>query len=303
MIRKCEIQIERTLLDAGNIVGIDERIHDPAIVRTIIRPSCIAAGSCRIERPCIKLALRCNHKPLGHTCELERFCPAGFCIGHVAIDLIRNTDHIVIEIATRNHVIPCLIFALHIREQHRSLTLEHLRIRTVCRPVSYTHLSYTYEGAVSPALDRVSVTFPQGWTGIIGDNGCGKSTLARVATGLIVPDEGSVAPKLFAAYCPQDTSIAPAELSDLATDWGSEALQIRDALGIEDAWLWDYERLSGGQKKRIQIACALWQRPDVLVLDEPTNDLDAQTRECVLQSLRPVSYTHLDVYKRQIIIW
>lgn len=148
------------------------------------------------------------------------------------------------------------------------------------------NISYTYEGAASPTLDYVSVTFPQGWTGIIGDNGCGKSTLARVATGLIVPDEGSVAPTLFAAYCPQDTSIVPAELSDLTTDWGSEALQIRDALGIEDAWLWDYERLSGGQKKRVQIACALWQRPDVLVLDEPTNDLDAQTRESVQRSLQ-----------------
>lgn len=152
--------------------------------------------------------------------------------------------------------------------------------------LNLTHISYTYEGAASPALNRVSVTFPQGWTGIIGDNGCGKSTLARVATGLIAPDEGSVAPKLFAAYCPQDTSITPAQLSDLAADWGSEALQIRGMLGIEDAWLWDYEHLSGGQKKRVQIACALWQRPDVLVLDEPTNDLDAQTRECVLRSLQ-----------------
>lgn len=152
--------------------------------------------------------------------------------------------------------------------------------------LNLSNISYTYEGAASSALDRVSVTFPQGWTGIIGDNGCGKSTLARVATGLIVPDEGSVAPTLFAAYCPQDASIVPAELSDLATDWGSEALQIRDALGIEDAWLWDYERLSGGQKKRVQIACALWQRPDVLVLDEPTNDLDAQTCESVQRSLQ-----------------
>lgn len=93
-------------------------------------------------------------------------------------------------------------------------------------------------------------------------------------------------PKLFAVYCPQDTALEPAQLIDFATDWGSDALQIRDALGIDDAWLWDYEHLSGGQKKRVQIACALWQHPDVLVLDEPTNDLDAQTRECVLQSLR-----------------
>ena len=135
MVRKCEIQIERALLDAGNIVGIDERIHDPAIVRAIIRPSCIAAGGGGIERSCIKLALRCNHEPFRHACEIERFCPAGFCIGHVAIDLIRNADHIVVEIATRDHVVPCFIFALHISEQHCALALEHLRIRAVCRQV------------------------------------------------------------------------------------------------------------------------------------------------------------------------
>lgn len=152
--------------------------------------------------------------------------------------------------------------------------------------LNLTNISYTYEGAASPALHQVSATFPSGWTGIIGDNGCGKSTFAQVATGQIVPDEGSVAPKLFAAYCPQDTALEPAQLGDFATDWDSDALRIRDALGIDDAWLWDYEHLSGGQKKRVQIACALWQHPDVLVLDEPTNDLDAQTRECVLQSLR-----------------
>lgn len=152
--------------------------------------------------------------------------------------------------------------------------------------LTLTNVSYTYEGATSPALDQVSATFPSGWTGIVGDNGCGKSTLAQVATGLIMPDEGSVAPKLFATYCPQDTALEPAQLADFATDWGSDALRIRDALGIDDAWLWDYEHLSGGQKKRVQIAWALWQHPDMLVLDEPTNDLDAQTRECVLQSLR-----------------
>ena len=41
-------------------------------------------------------------------------------------------------------------------------------------------VSYTYPAAPSPILSNISITFPQGWTGLLGDNGCGKSTLARI---------------------------------------------------------------------------------------------------------------------------
>lgn len=44
-----------------------------------------------------------------------------------------------------------------------------------------SHITYTYPGSSEPALREVSVTFPLGWTGIVGDNGGGKTTLARVA--------------------------------------------------------------------------------------------------------------------------
>lgn len=44
--------------------------------------------------------------------------------------------------------------------------------------LNLTNISYTYPGAVSPAVRDVSVTFSSGWTAVIGDNGCGKSTLA-----------------------------------------------------------------------------------------------------------------------------
>ena len=43
--------------------------------------------------------------------------------------------------------------------------------------LNLTSISYTYPGGTAPALTDASATFPVGWTGIIGDNGCGKSTL------------------------------------------------------------------------------------------------------------------------------
>lgn len=151
--------------------------------------------------------------------------------------------------------------------------------------LTLSHIEYTYPGASAPALCDVGAVFPKGWTGIVGDNGCGKTTLALVAAGLLQPDAGAVHPKLVAAHCRQDSAEPPANLFDLAGDWGGEARSIRRLLHVEDEWLWRYESLSGGQQKRIQIACALYMRPDVLVLDEPTNDLDGETRALLSDAL------------------
>ncbi|WP_165046023.1 MULTISPECIES: ATP-binding cassette domain-containing protein [unclassified Adlercreutzia] len=151
--------------------------------------------------------------------------------------------------------------------------------------LNLTHISYTYPGTASPAINDISATFPLGWTGIIGDNGCGKSTLARIAARIIVPDSGTVNPKLYSAYCQQDSTQKPKNLFDLASDWGQDARRARALLHIEDDWFWRYDTLSGGQQKRLQIACALSVRPDVLVMDEPTNDLDAATRDIVKKTL------------------
>lgn len=148
-----------------------------------------------------------------------------------------------------------------------------------------SHVSYAYPGASSLALSDVSAVFPQGWTGIIGDNGCGKTTLALIAARLISPDSGSVAPSLFASYCSQDASVAPLNMHELASDWGREGRRLRELLDIDDEWFWRYETLSGGQQRRMQIACALFSSPDVLVMDEPTNDLDSEARTIVKEAL------------------
>ena len=147
------------------------------------------------------------------------------------------------------------------------------------------HLSHTYEGADERALDDVSLVFANGWTGIVGPNGAGKSTLVHCVCGILTPDQGSVSPRTRGTVCRQSTSSPPATLEEFACDYGSTAVKLRALLEIEDEWLWRYESLSHGERKRIQIACALAAEPQVLALDEPTNHLDAPTRDLVAQAL------------------
>ena len=148
-----------------------------------------------------------------------------------------------------------------------------------------SHVSYTYPSATEPILQDVTVAFPLGWTGLLGDNGCGKSTLARLATGALVPDAGTVTRGLVCAFCPQDADEAPENLSDFALDYGRDARMLRETFHLEDDMAWRFEALSFGERKKLQIASALWARPDVLVLDEPTNHLDADARSELARAL------------------
>jgi ABC-type multidrug transport system ATPase subunit len=127
--------------------------------------------------------------------------------------------------------------------------------------VTLSHLTYTYEDAPGQALVPVSATFVEGWTGIVGGNGSGKTTLLRLVCGELKPAEGSIMPRLAGVYCAQETELRPAAADDFALDFSSEALRIRRILEIEDDWIWRYSSLSEGERKRLQVAVALWQNP------------------------------------------
>ena len=143
--------------------------------------------------------------------------------------------------------------------------------------------------------------------GILGPNGCGKSTLIRTLLGQEAPDEGTVAhgTKLEIAYFDQ----LRAELDENQTVFdsvadGNESVTVdgrrKHVIGYLEEFLFTPERarspvkvLSGGERSRLLLA-RLFARPaNVLVLDEPTNDLDIETLELIESLLVEYSGTVL----------
>lgn len=159
-----------------------------------------------------------------------------------------------------------------------------------------SHISFAYPGSDFLFSD-LTVNFSPGWTALVGDNGIGKTTLIRLALGIpdahghvLHPQSGTItpragSPKVVSAWCPQETVIQPTNLDDFAANWSSTAITIRENLEIGDDWAYRYSQLSGGQRKRLQIACALASDPDVLVLDEPTNHVDVRTQRIIAHLL------------------
>ena len=137
-------------------------------------------------------------------------------------------------------------------------------------------------------LDHVSFYMKSGdRVGIVGVNGCGKSTFLRLAAGVESPDEGTVSydPNVRLGYLPQNPAFDPentvmeqveAGLDPTAREIARyEAVEILTRLGIEDVNQ-KMGTLSGGQRKRVALASTLVHPADLLLLDEPTNHLDAE---------------------------
>lgn len=151
--------------------------------------------------------------------------------------------------------------------------------------VALRDVTYAYNSAQQPLFAGLSIHFPIGFTGVVGANGAGKTTLLRLVAGELSPTAGFVQGGDESIYCEQRTDNAPPGLQEFLDDWDSEAFELRGRLGIEPDFLTRWETLSHGERKRAQIACALWRQPFVLAIDEPTNHLDAFARDLLLASL------------------
>ncbi len=147
--------------------------------------------------------------------------------------------------------------------------------------VSVHHLSKRYSDQI--CFQDISFSIEEhDKIGLVGRNGCGKSTLVKVLTQLEEADSGEIIRKngLRIRYSMQDQffdesktiqQIVVDSLKDSKESYEAESILTR--LGFTD-FSKNAGQLSGGEKKRLSLACALAEPCDLLVLDEPTNHLD-----------------------------
>ena len=182
--------------------------------------------------------------------------------------------------------------------------------------VQIEHLTFTYPGAQQPTLRDVSLTIEKGdFVAIVGNNGCGKSTLCKTLNGLIpqfitgeyegrvevcgldasAADVGALAQKVGYVYQDFENQIVrPTVLDDASyaclnyampdyLDRGREALRQCGLQGREDDFIW---QLSGGQTHLLALAGVLSLQPEVLILDEPIAQLDPGHADRIYAVLR-----------------
>lgn len=153
--------------------------------------------------------------------------------------------------------------------------------------LKFHSVTFTYDNASGPLFENISLHAALGWTGVIGANGSGKTTLLKLAVGLLIPGEGYIDMPRDSCYCPQRTDYAPDKLKDFIFSSTKSAQIIKNQLAIENDWF-EPQRwltLSHGERKRAQIAVALWLEPGFLAVDEPTNHLDSNARDLIANAL------------------
>ena len=148
-------------------------------------------------------------------------------------------------------------------------------------------VEFAHPGMTAPLFTDLTVQFPAGWTGIVGPNGAGKTTLLKVATGELAAQSGTVQRQGLALYVAQRTDEPPEFFEDFI--WAPDAAVLKARLHVGDDWPERWATLSHGERKRAQIAVALWREPAVLALDEPSNHIDAEARRLLWSALEDFS--------------
>jgi cobalt/nickel transport system ATP-binding protein len=184
--------------------------------------------------------------------------------------------------------------------------------------IELQNITFTYPGASQPVFQDFNFQLlPGKHIGLMGPNGCGKTTLLHLIMGLLRPQAGSIVifgqevkkekdfvdvrqkvgllfqnadDQLFCptvledvAFGPLNQGKPPAEAISIAR----ETMARLDLTGFEDRVTY---KLSGGEKKLVSLATVLAMEPQLLLLDEPTAGLDEKTKDRLIHILK-----HLDI--------
>lgn len=164
------------------------------------------------------------------------------------------------------------------------------------------------------ALRHLSVSVPPGAVGLLGPNGAGKTTLIRTLLGLITVDAGGgqvlgmdirarrLDIRQAVGFAPEDECLFPGvagiesvayagELCGMSwKDAMQRAHEVLNYVGLGEARYRRVESYSTGMKQRLKLAAAIVHDPRLLVLDEPTNGMDPEGRQEVLELARDLAH-------------
>lgn len=166
----------------------------------------------------------------------------------------------------------------------------------------------------SLAVDNISLKIEKGEIfGLLGPNGAGKSTTIKMIMGLLKPNRGeiyvkgmdvrkdSLDVKRFLGLVPQDIAIydgitARENVEFFGKLYGLRGKNLKNGVdealeftGLKDKEKKKPKKFSGGMKRRLNIACAIVHQPEIIIMDEPTVGIDAQSRNHILDSVKELN--------------
>lgn len=175
-------------------------------------------------------------------------------------------------------------------ETEGRVEINSLSSRLGKKTIELNEIGKAYDGKVLIKLFSY-ILLPEDRIGIIGPNGCGKTTLLNILTGKAGPDSGTVetGETVKIGYFSQENEYMDEDLKVIdyirntaeyirTTEGTATASQMCERfLFIGSMQYTQIAKLSGGEKRRLYLLKILMEAPNILVLDEPTNDLDIQT--------------------------
>ncbi|WP_042145442.1 energy-coupling factor ABC transporter ATP-binding protein [Paucisalibacillus sp. EB02] len=181
--------------------------------------------------------------------------------------------------------------------------------------IEFRNVSFRYGDEQPWVLDNVSFEiYKDEWVAIIGHNGSGKSTIAKLMNGLLYPQQGeiiingtpvndehvwNVRKQVGMVFQnPDNQFVGTTVQDDVAFGMENRGIpreemekrikEVLKAVRMEDYLLTEPHRLSGGQKQRVAIASVLAVKPDVLILDEATAMLDPRGRKEIMRTVADI---------------